>query len=48
MYFIFMGQLDDDISYIYYYFLPPFTVSCMKLVIFLLYNNFFIEDTTQS
>ena len=32
----------SDISYIYY-FLPRFTVSCMKLVIFfLLYNNLFI------
>ena len=28
--------------YIYYYFLPRFTVSCMKLVIFLLYINLFI------
>ena len=33
----------SDISYIYYYyFLPPFTVSCMQLVIFILYNNLFI------
>ena len=31
----------SDISYIYY-FLPRFTLSCMKLVIFLLYNNLFI------
>ena len=31
----------SDISYIYN-FLPRFTVSCMKLVIFLLYNNLFI------
>ena len=31
----------SEISYIYY-FLPGFTVSCMKLVIFLLYNNIFI------
>ena len=30
-----------DITYIYY-FLPLFTVSCMTLVIFLLYNNLFI------
>ena len=28
----------SEISYIYY-FLPRFTVSCGKLVIFLLYNN---------
>ena len=28
--------------YYYYYFLPRFTVSCMELVIFLLYNNLFI------
>ena len=31
----------SDISYIYD-FLPRFTISCMKLVIFLLYNNLFI------
>ena len=31
----------SDISY-NYYFLPQFMVSCMKLVIFLLYNNLFI------
>ena len=31
----------SDISYIYN-FLPRFSVSCMKLVIFLLYNNLFI------
>ena len=35
-----MEVLSDN-SYIYY-FLPRFTVSCMKLVIFLLYNNLFI------
>ena len=34
-------QIWSDISYIYF-FLPRFTVSCMKLVIFLLYNNLFI------
>ena len=31
----------SDISYIYYHFLPRFTVSCTKLVIFLPYNNLF-------
>ena len=31
----------SDISY-NYYFLPRYTVSCMKLVIFVLYNNLFI------
>ena len=34
-------QVWSDISYINYCF-PRFTVSCMKLVIFLLYNNIFI------
>ena len=32
----------SEISYIDYYFLPRFTVSCMKLVIVLLYNHIFI------
>ena len=35
----------SDISYISYHFLPRFTVSCMKLVGFLLYNNIFIYQT---
>ena len=29
-------------SYIYYYFWPQFTVPCMKLMIFLIFNNLFI------
>ena len=33
-----------EISYIYYYFLPRFTVSYMQLVIILLINNLFIYE----
>ena len=37
-----MSWYVSDISYTYYYFLPRFTVSCMKLMIFVLFNNLFI------
>ena len=41
----------SDISYIYYYFLPLFTVSCMKLVIFysiltFSYTKYFVQSYT--
>ena len=44
-----LGISYNGDSYIYYYFLPRFTVSCMKLVIFLItisYAKYFVHSYT--